>query len=83
MPDMHSMIGGGAMMGWAMALMFLLPVLLIGLLALLAAQVLRASRPGAVDTSADAPLAILQRRYARGDVGADEYERIRSAITKT
>ena len=30
----------------------------------------------------EAPLAIVQRRYARGDVGVEEYERIRATFTK-
>lgn len=82
MPDLYSMMGGGALMGWMMVLVFLLPLLFVGLLALVAGQVIRTNRPGRDAASTDAPLAILQRRYARGDIGADEYERIRSAITK-
>ncbi len=66
---------GGEMTGWMM-LMFLIPVLLIGLVALAFAWAIRSSR-----APADAPVAILQRRYARGDIGADEYQRIRAALT--
>ena len=39
--------------------------------------------PGAgVNPSQEAPLAILQRRYARGEIGPDEYERIRSDLLR-
>ncbi|HEY8807334.1 MAG TPA: SHOCT domain-containing protein [Candidatus Limnocylindria bacterium] len=81
MPDMTGMMSG-AMMGWMMVLVYLLPLLLVGLLAVLLAWVIRSGRPGPQGVEDDAPLAILQRRYARGDIGADEYERIRSAVTK-
>ena len=72
----------GGTMGWMMVLVYLLPLLLVGLLAVLLAWVIRSGRPGPQGVEDDAPLAILQRRYARGDIGADEYERIRSAVTK-
>lgn len=71
---------GGEMMWW-MTLMLLVPLLLVGLLALAFAWAVRADRATSQGAAADAPLTILQRRYARGDVGADEYERIRAAVT--
>ena len=71
---------GGEMMWWMMW-MLLGPLLLIGLLALAFAWAVRAGRAAPSDAGPDAPLTILQRRYARGDVGADEYERIRAAVT--
>lgn len=74
MPDMM-----GWMAGWMMALTFLIPVVFFALLALLVVWVIRSSR----DTNgAEAPLTILQRRYARGDLGTDEYERMRAALRK-
>ena len=72
---------GGEMMWWMMW-MLLVPLLLVGLLALAFAWVIRSGRAAPPDVVADAPLTILQRRYARGDLGADEYERIRMALTK-
>lgn len=75
MPDMM-----GGMTGWMMVLMFLVPMLFAALLAVLVAWVIRAGRT--VRESPEAPLTILQRRYARGDVGAEEYERIRANLTK-
>ena len=75
---------GGAFMGgemmWWMMWMLPGPLLLIGLLALAFAWVIRSGRAGPSDAGPDAPLTILQRRYARGDVGADEYQRIRAAL---
>lgn len=35
---------------------------------------------GRTRTSQDTPLAILQRRYAQGEIGPDEYARIRSDL---
>ena len=65
--------------GWMMALMLLMSVVFFALLALLVVWVVRSGR----DTnSAEAPLTILQRRYARGDLGTDEYERLRAALRK-
>ena len=71
---------GGTFMGGEMMWMLLGPLLLIGLLALAFAWAVRADRATS-GAAADAPLTILQRRYARGDVGADEYGRIRAAVT--
>lgn len=81
MPDVT---GGwmGAMAGWMMLLMFLVPLLMTGLAALIFAAVIRTGRTPWQDAAVDPPLTILQRRYARGDIGADEYEKIRNALTK-
>lgn len=37
-------------------------------------------RPSNASSSPDDPLTILQRRYARGEIGRDDYERIRSDL---
>ena len=62
--------------GWMMALMFLIPVVFF---ALLVVWVIRSSRDA---KGAEAPVTVLQRRYARGDLGTDEYERTRAALRK-
>ena len=80
MPDLTGAWMGG-MAGWMMLMMILVPLLVIGLVALIFAGVIRAGRTPPQDAATDPPLTILQRRYARGDIRADEYERIRSALT--
>lgn len=75
MPDMM-----GGMAGWMMALIFLVPLLFLVLLAVVIAWMVRAGR--VAPEGPEAPLTILQRRYARGDVGSEEYERIRTTLTK-
>ena len=69
----------GDMAGWMMALMFLVPLAFLALLAVLVAWVIRSGR---ATTGAEAPLTILQRRYARGDLGTQEYERMRVTLMK-
>lgn len=75
MPDMMA-----GMAGWMMVLMFLVPLLFVALIALLIAWVVRSGR--GVPDAPEEPLTILQRRYARGDVGTDEYQRMRATLTK-
>lgn len=64
MPDM-----AGGMWGWMMALMLLVPYAFLVLVTALIVWGVRSGRGAAPD----APLTILQRRYARGDVRAEEY----------
>ncbi len=73
----------GGWMGWMMMVMFLVPLLAIALIAVLFVWVVRATGPAPDRGASDAPLAILQRRYARGDVGAEEYERMRATLTRS
>jgi uncharacterized membrane protein len=73
----------GGTMGWMMAVMVLIPVLAIALIAALIVWTVRATGPSADRATPDGPLTILQRRYARGDLGLDEYERMRATLTKS
>ncbi len=73
----------GGTMGWMMAVMLLMPLLAIALIAALFVWVVRATGHPADRGALDAPLTILQRRYARGDVGAEEYERMRVTLTRS
>jgi len=73
----------GGTMGWMMALMLLIPLLAIALIAALFVWVVRATGPTSDRVASDSPLEILQRRYARGDLGAEEYERMRVTLTKS
>lgn len=76
MPDVM-----GGMMSWMMALMVLIPLLVIVLAAAVIAWAIRSSRGTPHADAPEAPLTILQRRYARGDLGTDEYERMRATLT--
>lgn len=69
----------GPMMGfgWLMLLFWLLVVTGVILLVTWAVRRLASQEDGA---GAEAPLAILQRRYARGEIGREEYERIRGDL---
>lgn len=68
------------MAGWMVVLMFLGPLLFIALIAVLIGWAIRSGR--GVPDAPEAPLTILQRRYARGDVGTAEYERMHATLTK-
>jgi len=72
----------GGTMGLMMAVMLLIPLLLIALIAALFVWAMRATGTAERGTP-EAPLTILQRRYARGDLGAEEYERMRATLTKS
>ncbi|MHB8631249.1 MAG: SHOCT domain-containing protein [Candidatus Limnocylindria bacterium] len=85
-PDMmggDGMMGGAmaGMMGWSIVFMILIPLLLIALVAVLVIWAMRAGREAPRGELPEAPLAILRRRYARGDIGAEEYERIRGSLS--
>ena len=76
---MPYMMAGAA--GWMMVFMLLVPLLFIVLAAALIAWAIRAGSYAQGADAPEAPLTILQRRYARGDLGTDEYERIRATLT--
>lgn len=61
----------GAHMGW----MWLWLIGGLGLLVLLVWAVARSAAPPTAPRGEDSPEAILKRRYARGDVDREEYER--------
>lgn len=77
LPDMSGM------MVVMMALFFLIPLLVIVVIAALVVWAIRSQGVPAQSESGEAPLIILQRRYARGDIGAEEYERLRATLTKS
>lgn len=78
------MMGGGMM--WIWFLMMLFGLLVFGGVILLAIWAVtrltgsERSQPGTTANSPEDPLVILQRRYARGEVGREEYERIRADL---
>jgi len=78
------MMGGGMTGVWFLMMLFgLLAFVGIILLAVWAVTRLSGSerlRAGSTSASAEDPLVILQRRYARGEIGRDDYERIRADL---
>ena len=78
------MMDGGMM--WLGLLMMVFGLLIFAgiiLLAIWAVTRLTSSERGRSRESANSaedPLVILQRRYARGEIGRDDYERIRSDL---
>ena len=77
LPDMSGMMAA------MMALFLLIPLLLIVGTAAIMVWAIRSQRGDSRGAEAEPPLSILQRRYARGDIGTDEYERMRATLTKS
>ncbi len=69
---------GGWMGGW----MWIFGILLVALLVLGIVAMVRALGPGA-SRDADAPRAIAARRLARGEITAEEYEKVRSTLAES
>jgi len=70
------------MMGGWIVMMAVFLLLVIALLVLAGWGILRLAQPTppAAPVSPDDPMAILNRRYAKGEIGREEFERIRSDI---
>ncbi len=68
-------MGGGGMM-WLMIFMAIFFLLLLIGVVLLIVWLLSRIRPGA-----QAPLDILNRRYAQGEISREEYEQMKRAIS--
>jgi putative membrane protein len=58
---------------WCAWLWLLVPLLLLGVFVVLARTAFRRGRPGPWAAAAPDPRAILAERYARGEIGHDEY----------
>jgi putative membrane protein len=65
--------------GWLF--MFLFWGLIIIGLVLVVRWLLDRGRPGVGQGAGEAPLDILKRRYARGEIGKEEYDRMRRDLT--
>ena len=79
------MDGGMMWLGLLMMVFGLLVFAGIILLGVWAVTRLTGSERGRSDgpaNSAEDPLIILQRRYARGEIGRDDYERVRSDLER-
>jgi len=77
--------GGMMWLGLLMMVLGLLVfagIILLGVWAVTRLTSSERSRPSGPANSAEDPLIILQRRYARGEIGRDDYERIRSDLER-
>ena len=84
------MMPGGGMMGWGYGgygmgflggiFMLLFWGLIIVGLVLVVRWLWDRAQPGAGAGAGDAPLDILKRRYARGEIGKEEFERIKKDL---
>jgi len=75
------MMYGWDMTGWGWAWMTLWTVVGIGVLALLVLLAVRSSRPAGTRDE-ESPLALLQRRFAAGEIDSDEYRRRRTELER-
>jgi len=75
------MTGFGGMMSAMMGVFLLVPLLIVLSIGALIVWALRDRR--LANESPEAPLTILQRRYARGDISAEEYERMRTTLARS
>jgi len=77
-------MGGGMMWVWFLMMLFgllvFIGIILLGVWAVTRLTGSEGLRAGSASASAEDPLAILQRRYARGEIGRDDYERIRADL---
>jgi uncharacterized membrane protein len=71
----------GGMMGAMMGVFLLVPLLVVVGIGALIVWALRERH--VANESPEAPLMILQRRYARGDLSFEEYERMRTTLTRS
>lgn len=76
------MMDGGWMMGWMWVwpLLILAGLVLIGFVVVRLAQNGSRSGPTGVDPAGSAARRILDERFARGEIGEDEYRRRRDAM---
>jgi len=73
-------VNGWGMNGWwAMLAMVLVSALIIGLIIWAIARMTRSGSPGSVST--ESARAILDRRFAAGEINAEEYTRARQVMT--
>ena len=75
------MTGFGGMMSAMMGVFLFVPLLIVLSIGALIVWALRDRR--VANESPEAPLTILQRRYARGDISAEEYERMRTTLARS
>ncbi len=81
------MYGGGMMWFGLLMMLFglliLIGIVLLGIWAITRFTGVDRRGAGSPANSPDDPLLILQRRYARGEIDREEYERVRSDLSGT
>jgi putative membrane protein len=65
-------MGGGSLTGWLIRLLFW--ILLIGIILYLARYLTRGNAGGDTERQSKSSMDILEERYARGEIGKEEYE---------
>ncbi len=68
-------------MGWLISLVFLLLAVLV-ILALIKYLRQPARRPGDLPKTSDSALAVLNERYARGEIDSETYERMKAQLAQ-
>ena len=82
MHDEHWSMGYGWDMGFGWVLMILFWVLLIGAVVWLVTSLVMNRRGSTyVSSGQESPLEILDRRLANGEIGVEEYEKVRQSLT--
>lgn len=89
MDGMMGMMGGNTMQGNMMGSNIITPWWILGWLLVITviaaiglAIVWTVRRPGRVDQPGDTPLTILKRRYAAGEIDADQFEKMKVQISE-
>lgn len=67
---------------WILFVMFFWTVVVVGIIAVLVKLALGAGKSSSGDESETA-MQILEKRYARGEIGREEFEERKSVISKT
>jgi putative membrane protein len=67
--------------GWLISLVFLLLAVLV-ILALIKYLRQPTQRPGDLPKTADSALAVLNERYARGEIDSETYERMKAQLAQ-
>lgn len=63
--------------GWLMLLMMILSLAFLAVIIVVIVWAVNRSRPGGVES----PLDILKKRYARGEITKEEYERMKQELS--